>query len=82
MSEFVMERLRESLVALKMGNTLEILDNYLERAIKDNINLVEALTHIFCEEAKAKRKKAYEIQIRTSGFPIKKGLDDFYRSLE
>ena len=32
MSEFTMERLRENLESLKMKNTLEILDNYLERA--------------------------------------------------
>lgn len=28
MSEFTMDRLRENLEALKMKNTLEILDNY------------------------------------------------------
>ena len=33
MSEFTMDRLRENLEALKMKNTLEILDNYLERAV-------------------------------------------------
>ena len=33
MTEFTMDRLRESLESLKMKNTLEILDNYLERAV-------------------------------------------------
>ena len=36
MSEFTYERLRENLERLKLKNTLEILDNYLERALKDS----------------------------------------------
>jgi len=40
-------------------------------------NIVEVLDHIFSEEAKSKRRRAYEKQIQMSGFPIKKTLDDF-----
>ena len=72
MTEFTMDRLRENLENLKMKNTLEILDNYLERAVAENLNIVDVLDHIFAEEAKAKRKRAYEKQIQMSGFPIKK----------
>ena len=39
MSEFTYKRLRENLEQLKMKNTLEILDNYLERALKENANV-------------------------------------------
>ena len=53
MSEFTMDWLRENLEALKMKNTLEILDNYLERAVAENLNIVEILDHIFSEEAKS-----------------------------
>ena len=77
MSELSMDRLRENLESLKMKNTLEILDNYLERAVAENLNIVEVLDHIFSEEAKSKRKRAYEKQVQMSGFPIKKTLDDF-----
>jgi len=77
MSEFTMDRLRENLEAIKMKNTLEILDNYLERAVAENLNIVDVLDHIFAEKAKSKRKRAYEKQIQMSGFPIKKNLDDF-----
>ena len=77
MSEFTMDWLRENLEALKMKNTLEILDNYLERAVAENLNIVEILDHNFSEEAKSKRKRAYENQNTMSGFPIKKTLDDF-----
>ena len=75
MTEFTMDRLRENLESLKMKNTLEILDNYLERAVAENLNIVDVLDHIFAEEAKSKRKRAYEKQIQMSGFPIKKTLD-------
>ncbi len=64
MTEFTMDRLRENLEALKMKNTLEILDNYLERAVADKLNIVEVLDHIFSEEAKSKRRRAYEKQIQ------------------
>ena len=57
MSELTMDRLRENLESLKMKNTLEILDNYLERAVADKLNIVEVLDHIFAEEAKSKRKR-------------------------
>ena len=60
MSEFTMDRLRENLESLKMKNTLEILDNYLERAVADKLNIVEVLDHIFSEVAKSKRRRAYE----------------------
>ena len=39
MSELTMDRLRENLESLKMKNTLEILDNYLERAVAENLNI-------------------------------------------
>ena len=38
---------------------------------------MDVLAHIFAEEAKSKRRRAYEKQIQMSGFPIKKTLDDF-----
>ena len=49
----------------------------LERAVNDNLNVVEVLDHIFIEEAQSKRKRAIETQLQTSGFPMKKTLEDF-----
>ena len=74
MNELTMDRLRENLESLKMKNTLEILDNYLERAVAEKLNIVDVLDHIFAEEAKSKRRRAYEKQVQMSGFPIKKTL--------
>jgi DNA replication protein DnaC len=77
MNELTYERLKDNLESLKLHNTLDILDNYLERAVKDNLNIVEILDHIFAEEAKNKRTRAYEKQLQMSGFPLKKSLDTF-----
>ncbi len=77
MNELTYERLKENLESLKLRNTLDILDNYLERAVKEKLNIVDVLDHIFAEEAKSKRKRAYEKQLQMSGFPLKKSLDTF-----
>jgi len=77
MSELMMDRIRDNLTSLKMKNTLLILDNYLERAVNDGLNIVEVLDYIFTEEAENKRKRAYETQLMTSGFPMKKELKSF-----
>ena len=70
MTEFTMDRLRENLESLKMRSTLEILDNYLERAVAENLNIVDVLDHIFAEEAKSKRKRAYEKQIQILNYML------------
>jgi len=71
------ERIKENLAALKMQNTLTIIDNYLEQAIHNKTNIVEILDHILMEEAAAKKTRAVESQIQMSGFPFKKTLDTF-----
>ena len=55
MTEFTMDRLRENLESLKMKNTLEILDNYLERAVAENLNIVDVLARqkILCKRRQA-----------------------------
>jgi len=77
MSEITYERIKENLLALNMKNTLEIIDNYLERAIADKINIVDVLDHILSQESKAKRQRAVESQIQVSGFPFRKTMEMF-----
>lgn len=77
MSEITYERIKENLLALNMKNTLEIIDNYLERAIADRTNVVDVLDHILTQEAKAKKSRAVENQITMSGFPFKKTIEMF-----
>ena len=77
MSDILYQRIKDNLEVLKMKSTLTTLDNYLERAVKDDLNIVEVLDHIFAEEAAGKRRRAYENQIRMSGIPMRKTLEDF-----
>lgn len=77
MNETTYERVKANLLALNMTNTLEILDNYLERAVKEDLNVVEVLDYILSGEAKAKTGRAVENQIKMSGFPFKKTFDMF-----
>lgn len=71
------ERVKENLKLLKLNNTYEIIDNYLEKSLKEEKNVVEILDHLLEEERKFKRKKAAEIQVNVAGFPFRKTLDDF-----
>lgn len=77
MNDTTYGRLKENLERLKLNHTLDIIDNYLERALKDDLNVVDVLDHLFMEEAKYKNNRAVEQQIKLSGFPIKKTLDAF-----
>ena len=70
MSEITYERIKENLLSLNMKNTLEIIDNYLERAIADKINVVDVIDHILVQESRAKKSRAVESQIQMSGFPF------------
>lgn len=74
MSEIVYERIKNNLDTLGMKNTLTILDNYLEQAIHNKKNIVNVLDYILAEEAKFKKHRAVENQIKMSGFPYKKLL--------
>ena len=76
-NETTYERVKENLLALNMKNTLEIIDNYLERAIADKINIVDVLDHILTQEAVAKKHRAVENQITMSGFPFRKTMETF-----
>ena len=69
MSEVVYERIKKNLEILNMRNTSLILDNYLEKAIHDKKNIVEILDYLLSEEAKTKKNRAIENQIKMSGFP-------------
>jgi DNA replication protein DnaC len=77
LSELAYERIKNNLETLGMKNTLTIIDNYLEQAIHEKRNIVDILDHIFTEEAKSKKSRAVENQIKMSGFPYKKTLDMF-----
>lgn len=76
-SEIMFECIRENPEVLKMKNTLQILPNYLDRAVKGDLNIIKVLDHLFAEEAMGKKQRAYENQVRMSAIPMRKTLEDF-----
>ena len=54
-----------------------LLDNYLEKAIHDKTGIVEILDYLLAGEAKTKKNRAVENQIKMSGFPYRKTLEQF-----
>ena len=77
MNELTYDRIKDNLEILGMKHTLTIIDNYLEAAIHDKTNVVEVLDYLLSQEAKAKRSRASENQIKMAGFPFRKSLDTF-----
>lgn len=77
MNELTYNRIKENLEILNMNNTLTIIDNYLEKAVHEKINIVEVLDHLLLEEAKARKKRRAENQIKVAGFPFKKTVEQF-----
>ena len=77
MGELMYDRIKENLLALKMPNTLETIDNYLEQALKEKKSVVEVLDHIFSNEARYRTLKTANTRIQMAGFPFRKTLEDF-----
>jgi hypothetical protein len=72
MNELTYDRIKDNLETLGMKNTLTIIDNYLEKAIHDKTNIVEVLDYLLSQEAKSKRSRASENQIRWPAFHSKR----------
>ncbi|MCT8975322.1 IS21-like element helper ATPase IstB [Clostridium sp. CX1] len=77
MDRLAYERVKENLQALDLTNTYNIIDNYLERALKEDQNVVEILDYLLMEEVKFKDKRAADIQVSVAAFPYKKTLEEF-----
>lgn len=54
-----------------------LLDNYLEKAIHDKTNIVEILDYLLAGEAKTKKNRVVENQLKMSGFSYRKTLEQF-----
>jgi len=77
MSDLIYDRIKENLTSLKMINTLETIDNYLEHALKEKASVLEVLDYIFSQEASYRSSKATNMRVNMAGFPFKKSLDAF-----
>jgi len=72
LSELIYDRIKYNLATLKMSKTLEIMDNYLEHATKDEASALKILDHIIAQEADSKRLKSSNIRIKMASFPYRK----------
>ena len=77
MDNIVYERLHNNLSTLKLNRIKEIMDNYLERAIKDDISLTEALDFLFNEEKIYKDETSFRMRTNVAGFPYRKSFEQF-----
>ena len=74
---FSYERLNQHLEALKLTKISEILDNYLERAVKEQASITEALDYLVNEERCHKDEKSLKMRTNVAGFPYRKTFEQF-----
>ena len=76
-NQLTYERLMVNLERLKLTKISSMLDNYLERALKDKINIVDILDHLIEEERIHKDETSLIMRTNVAGFPFRKTLDQF-----
>jgi len=77
MSVIAYERVHENLKELQLDTIDEILDTYLESAIKERKPALEILDYLLTEEQKTRRNKRCQKALRLSGIPYNKTFEDF-----
>jgi DNA replication protein DnaC len=77
MNNIVFERLHKNLERLKLNRINEIIDNYFERAVKDNISLVDAIDYLINEERIFKDETSLIMRTNVAGFPFRKTFEQF-----
>jgi DNA replication protein DnaC len=77
MSQLVYERLHSNLQSLKLNKISTILDNYLERAQKNKISLIESLDYLIEQERIEKDDSSLVMRTNVAGFPFRKTLDQY-----
>jgi DNA replication protein DnaC len=71
------QRVREHLEALKLNAALSELDPLLERAAKEDQSLVQALDTLLGLELSERFERRVAANLRLSGIPVKKTLEEF-----
>ncbi len=77
MNNFTYERLHNNLQYLKLNTVEELLDNFLEIAVRDNKTTMEVLDYLFEQEKKHREAVAIERRMKSAVFPVKKTLEEF-----
>jgi DNA replication protein DnaC len=77
MQQLTYERLLANLEILKLNKIKNVLDNYLEKATKEKVNLVDALDHLIEIERVEQDDKSLLMRTNVAGFPFRKTLEQF-----
>lgn len=77
MSAITYERLYANLDRLKLTKIATVLDNYLERANKENISIIEVLDYLIETERTHKDETSLIMRVNVAGFPYRKTLEEF-----
>ena len=77
MNNFTYERIHNNLQYLKLNTVEELLDNFLEIAVRDNKTTMEVLDYLFEQEKKHREAVAIERRMKSAVFPVKKTLEEF-----
>jgi DNA replication protein DnaC len=77
MNNFTYERIHNNLQYLKLNTVEELLDNFLEIAVRDNKTTMEVLDYLFEQEKKHREAAAIEKRMKSAVFPVKKTLEEF-----
>ncbi len=71
------DKVVSNLQLLKLNRIPVILDNYLEKATKEKISLVESLHYLLEEERIYKDESSLNIRTKVAGFPFLKTFEQF-----
>lgn len=77
MDTLIYGRLHTNLERLKLTKISQVLDNYLERANKNNTSLIEALDYLIETERINKDETSLIMRTNVAGFPYRKTLEQF-----
>ena len=73
----VYERIHSNLEYLKLNKINEIIENYIEIAVKKDIPLIEVIDYLLLEEKNSKSDIALKISTQIAGYKKKKSLEQF-----
>jgi DNA replication protein DnaC len=71
------ERLHSNLEVLKLSRIKTIFDNYIERAEKEKLSILEILDYLFEEEKTFKDETSLKMRTNVAGFPYRKTFEQF-----
>ncbi|MDD4127088.1 MAG: ATP-binding protein, partial [Methanomicrobium sp.] len=77
MSTLIYERLHQNLIDLGLTTIEDILDNYLEYSGNGDKSVLEIIDYLIEEEKNSRNNKRTERNLKLSGLPFRKKLDDF-----